>query len=185
MIIKVLKQSDLAAIDIEQDKKKISYVLSRQCLYECVQDIDSSITYESAIEIKDHLCLKNHPDIVVSLSHTNEFACAIAAKNIEYQSVGIDSENSSRVMNGKSKKYFINPKDDNQEDLLKSWTQKEAAFKAVSPLDHLHKENKDVLVLSDIFIKNDLIYLNWNENPIGKIHTYSYENFLISYALID
>ena len=123
-------------------EKKEEHRLSRYALKHLVGD--------RAIEIENHLHLRNHPEIKVSVSHTKGAGAAIICEDVKIRSVGIDIEWSQRPVKEGIEKFYINERDD-QIDHMKLWMAKEAAFKAISPLYTGDK----ILVLKDIVINAD------------------------------
>lgn len=111
-------------------------------------------TYEQ-LEISDNLHLTHHPHLKVSLSHTRGLSAALAAT--QQRSVGIDIEHAKREFNTEVAKFFVRS-DDLELPLLKLWSIKEAAFKAIAPLG-LHTDQKEVLVLKDLRVKDSVITL--------------------------
>ncbi|MAE58760.1 MAG: hypothetical protein CME69_07765 [Halobacteriovorax sp.] len=111
-----------------------------------------------SINVVNHLHLKSDPNILVSLSHTKDMTMAAIGSSKDFKSIGVDIENSKRIVKPGIEKFFINAHDEilaNQKDsyYLKIWCAKEAIFKAVSPL--YQKEDNKVLVLKDIILNKD------------------------------
>ena len=125
---------------------------SRLALENCLQDFgldQGAIKSVQDLEILKHHCLKEWPEILVSLAHTRGAACAVsigAAQNI--CGVGIDIEKLDRRVNPEIISKFITSSDNTLEDYLKTWCAKEAAFKASS---YFWREQK-TFVLKDISV---------------------------------
>lgn len=110
------------------------------------------------VNIVNHLHLKSNPNTLVSLSHTKDMTMAAISSSNDFKSIGVDIEDSKRIVKPGIEKFFVNDYDEIlacQKDsyYLKVWCAKEAIFKAVSPL--YQKEDNKVLVLKDIILNKD------------------------------
>lgn len=149
-------------------KRLREYAASRQALAE-VCHLQS---YEE-LEILNHLHLLRDPEIKVSLSHTRGLACAAASRAVT--SLGIDLEFKDREFNSQVAKFFL-LQDDIELPLLQLWGIKEAAFKAIAPLN-LHQGIKEVLVLKDLTVTAHSIVLagkevaRWHLQQHGELQT--------------
>lgn len=122
------------------------------------------------LEISNHYNLKDHPSIAVSLSHTQNIGAALLASIDKFPSVGVDIELRDRLITPGAQKYFLNETDSVGKDFLMIWTQKEAAFKALSPVIGQF-DFKEVLLLKHIWLRGDSFGLINNSNALGKILT--------------
>lgn len=141
----------------EIDKRPLlgqqAYMASRLALKISLEALGISDLSWNDLEIERHLFLKKHPEILVSLSHTQTFGAAYVALSSCFRSIGVDLELCGRKMKESTLKFFVNT-DDEYSDTLKLWTQKEAAFKAISPL-----YQKQDLTLKMITIKGEKFFL--------------------------
>ena len=119
------------------------------------------------LELINYQNLILFPQYLTSISHTRGAGAAVLADKNDYLSLGIDIEWSTRQLKPESQKFFRNQDDKSTEDLLKLWTMKEAAFKALSPLGY-----PGVLVLSKIIIQNDEFWTSEKKEVVGKIETF-------------
>ncbi len=140
-----------------------AYVASRLALKMSLETLGISDLSWDDLEIEDHHFLKKHPEILVSLSHTQTFGAAYVALSSCFRSVGVDLELCERKMKESTLKFFVNT-DDEYSDTLKLWTQKEAAFKAISPLC-----KKADLTLKMIAIKGEEFFLKKDECFKGQV----------------
>ncbi len=140
-------------------RKALAGLLSKK--YNQDFPLDSPIDLEK-LKILNHHNLLNFSDTLVSISHTKKVAAALIADIKKYQSVGIDIEFLSRKMNPKIQKFFRH-NEDQEENSLKLWSKKEAAFKALHPL---WKEEK-TFVLKDIWVKGNDFGLLIDKNIRG------------------
>lgn len=92
--------------------------------YPSSKDIDLSI-------IRHHH-LEHAPNILVSITHTEDWAIAAIKEKEDSQGIGIDIEKITRPMNERTKRFFVNQEDRFDDSLLHLWVQKEACFKALS-----------------------------------------------------
>lgn len=95
----------------------------------------------------NHHHLIDSPQLLLSISHTKNLLLVIIADSNDYKSIGVDLEYADRKIQPGTSKYFIN-KIDQVKTLLKLWTEKEAAFKACSPL------SDEITLLKQISIRN-------------------------------
>lgn len=122
------------------------------------------------LEFDNFLHLKNYPTILHGLSHTKNLGAAVAVSSEQYESVGIDIEWKTRKIKEGILKFFRNEKDHQDIDNLSLWCAKEAAFKAVYPLEKLWSSLHEVLVLNHLFINKEKEFgLVKNEKVLGKI----------------
>ena len=151
--------------------------------YKCIKQTIDKIYPEFNINdyTYDHMGIKSGNRLLLSISHTKNYGVILLAKKEDYLSVGIDLEFSNRSINPNTKKFFLNPNEDSQ-NLLDIWTQKEAAFKASSPLSSGCK------LLTDILINNQTFTLKGFPELNGDIITFKrkidQQNFTISVATI-
>ncbi len=131
--------------------RAIQFFSSRWALSECLALMD--ITPPDSLldlEVIDHGHLKTRPELIVSLSHTEDYGAAALAYQNQHRAIGIDIENKSRNIKDATKKLFVNDRDDDA-SLLELWCKKEAAFKAIYPL----YQGDKALVLKDIWIQDN------------------------------
>ena len=142
---------------------------SRKALVEILKTKNIVIDI-STIDIENNHNIKGHPDQLCSLSHTKDgWAVGLIAESEDIFGVGIDLEFVKRSFNPETKKLFVNA-EDVYKDLLSLWCQKEAAFKAISPL--LTNQILDkVFVLKDIFIRDNQFGLVKDGKILGYLDT--------------
>jgi len=194
---KIIKCLDSLPPSMEQKfsslKRTKQYYAARVALIECLAQAlpDKSLPTAESVEITGHLHLKEHPEALVSLSHTGpDIGAALVAINPSYLSIGVDIEPIGRTIDQKATRYFM-AKDDDQEytkQLLLCWSLKEAAFKALSPLIANYTEDTN-LVLSRIWLKDDQFGLvDHPQLPLGKFEYRSeqlpFGEFIVSQAYL-
>jgi phosphopantetheinyl transferase (holo-ACP synthase) len=163
---------------------------SRQALAACLKKMGKDFKSPEDLTIVGHTYLENHPKITVSLSHSRKVGAAMLADRDLYPSVGIDIEFLDRKVTNGAEKFFINEEDGVEafEDTLRTWTLKEAAFKALSPFIKEFNWPK-VLVLKDIWIKDGLFGLLGNSEILGKVFSENRElngqEILVSFAFLN
>jgi len=142
------------------------------------------------LTIIGHTYLENHPKITVSLSHSRKVGAAMLASRDKYPSVGIDLEFLDRKVANGAEKFFINEEDGVEvwEDSLRTWTMKEAAFKALSPF--IAKFNwPKVLVLKDIWIKEGAFGLLGSSDILGSVSSENRDlngqEVIVSFAFLN
>jgi phosphopantetheinyl transferase (holo-ACP synthase) len=121
-------------------RPEIRFYVSRQALKASLSELlphQNFLTWED-LTIVGHHHLRLNPKILVSLSHTGLYGAAVCAlKNREDDpivAVGIDVEPAERPCSPAVAKFFVNSSDETTIPLLKLWSCKEAAFKAMAPL---------------------------------------------------
>lgn len=161
--------------------------LSRSALKLALQDLTPDFKDISLNEliIENHHHLKNHPNILVSLAHTKNYAVAVISDQPNYLSIGIDLELIARnIKNGIHK--YIDHSFDNKFDLLELWAIKEACFKAAWP--KFNSIKNDNLVLKDIWVQNSKFGIFNSKTPIGtfdlKIIEEFDEKFIVTTAIL-
>jgi 4'-phosphopantetheinyl transferase EntD len=137
-----------ATINLMHDEKKKTthpqrvkdFFCSRMALMQLIKcDKFDSLKLNSNWE------LDQFPDLKISLSHTKNRGVAIFSKQVN---VGIDIESKMRIINPKTKKFFINEHDHTGDySLLELWNIKEACFKCI--------KNKDIALLKDVTLLPD------------------------------
>lgn len=180
MIFSIKKLQEKQEIpQIIQDKfaskaRAQEYYISRLALFDCLKQKKTVALRTNAedLRIVNNLYLELFPEILASISHTQNFGAAVIADCNKYRSIGIDIELKSRTINPQVEKYFINQSDslEDQQDIFFSWIKKEAAFKAVSPL-HTQFTKKSKLILKDIWLNNSQFGIVGKNNPIGTTST--------------
>ena len=163
-----------------KEHRAIQYYTSRKALLWCLaqQGIPAQIEH---LDIVNHHHLANYPQILVSLAHTDCYGAAVIGQQHEYRSLGIDIELQSRLLKPETQKMFVN-RDDDFDQLLPLWCQKEAAFKALSPLVPEMNLTKP-LVLKDIWICNERFGLI-PDQEIGKVKLLTLESLIVAIANI-
>lgn len=111
---------------------------SRWALYLGLKELCPQLDLRTSgdFEITRHHCLKKAPHILVGLSHTGDYGAAVVALNSKARGVGIDIEEQDRPVSPKSLRYYRTSRDEPLAPLT-LWTAKEAAYKALSPLEDL------------------------------------------------
>lgn len=162
--------------------KQETYYASRQALKNALEELGISVKSFAELEIENHHHLKKFPKFLVSLSHSRNFAVAFIASQNCYQSIGVDIELRQRKMQPNVLKFFINS-DDEYLDPLELWVQKEAAFKAISPM--IATPN---LTLKMITIKKQSFSLSIKKEFTGTVSLekiiYKNEEFLLAKAFL-
>ncbi|OFZ26020.1 MAG: hypothetical protein A2381_11810 [Bdellovibrionales bacterium RIFOXYB1_FULL_37_110] len=142
-----------------------SYYYSRMALLECLQSMDQPGELTD-LNIINHHHLEKFPNFLVSLSHTQNVGAGVIAATKECQSIGMDIEFCTRLIDPKTSKFFktLHDQEHGGDNLLWLWVKKEASFKALSSTI-LNK----TLVLTDIWIRGDEFGLIKNPQTLGKI----------------
>lgn len=125
----------------------------------------SSINDE--LELINFKFLKNFDSFITTISHTRGAGAAALANKSDLLAIGIDIEWSTRLIKTGAQKFFVHPQDVGHESELELWTMKEAAFKALSPLEG-SLAFPGVLVLSKIVIQHNEFWTL--ENPKVRGH---------------
>ena len=152
-------------------------------LFDCLQSLQQNIAFND-LNIIDHHHLEKLPHFLVSLSHTHNVGAGVVASTHECRSIGIDIEFTHRIIDPRTSKFFKTTHDHGYEDLLSLWVKKEASFKALSPIN-----DKETLVLTDIWVKGDEFGLIKDHQTLGKIllneENVLGQKLLISIALLS
>lgn len=116
------------------DKKQRNFYISRHAILKALNREDLDI---NDLDIVNHSYLKRFPSILVSLSHTKDYAVALIHDNnsekTKLKSIGVDFELSNREVKADVLKYIGHIKD-SEYSPLELWVIKEACFKALSPI---------------------------------------------------
>ncbi len=172
-------------------KVATNYFVSRFALKAVLIQLDKLFSdyQDSQLKIINHHHLINHPEILVSISHTNSFGAAIISTCANTESIGIDIEHIDRSITPNSYKFFLNNTDSQilYDDLLKAWTIKEAIFKAVYPklsyFEHLIPENKK-FVLTDIWASKNKFGIIGSSKVIGRYNSSIQQDIIVSTAYL-
>ncbi len=148
VIPKITKQMPFINFERMSDKRIEIVYHSRMAIIHALQDIGISANF-SELEILNNHHLKDFPETLISISHTDDFASVYLAQTNKYKSIGIDIEKINRQMKFGANRFFDNQQDQTNLSQLEVWCVKEAAFKAISPLWD------EQLVLSNIWIKDN------------------------------
>ena len=119
----------------------------------------SGFTPKETLEY-NHMGPIEYPEFVMSLSHSKNIGIICLAKKEDFRSIGIDLEFEGREITPKSAKFFMQSGEDDS-NLLEAWINKEAAFKAISPL------YDDCKLLKQIRYQNQQFYF-LTSGPIGE-----------------
>lgn len=128
--------------------RQASYYATRKALKLALLKQGISVLDWEDLQINKHHHLEKYPDVLVSLSDTEKIGCAFIASEKLHRSIGVDIELCDRKMKDSVLKFFINA-DDKYSDPLQLWTQKEAAFKAISPFCHEQELNLKMIAVKD------------------------------------
>lgn len=161
-----------------ENARKHQSVMARRALEFCLKYLEFETNFASnLLEIENHHHLKYCEKYLVSLSHTHKIAVASLALQTHYASIGVDIEYCSRKINGNTQKYFLNPKD-REDNLLKLWCQKEAIYKALDPVKNFRAEFLDIksILFTDIWIKDNKFGLDSLSTPsmsLGEVNLHT------------
>ncbi len=125
--------------------------------------------------------LTNFPLYYTSLSHTKDLGAAVLALKTEVRGIGIDIEWSTRIIKPGAEKFFVNQADNHSLSPIETWTAKEAAFKALSPLNSY----PGTLVLSKIIIQNSNFFTLEQPEIIGSFVTTHQQGYVLTIATIS
>jgi phosphopantetheinyl transferase len=136
------------------EKLLLQNYLSRKALLECLKKFSIEASFED-LELKNYGELVNFPDLRISLTHTKSAGAAIVGKGL--QSVGVDLEETTRKIQDRTQKYYVNP-EDSAKGLapLEVWCIKEACFKSIYQLDSSIKSLPPIELREKIFCFKDL-----------------------------
>ena len=107
--------------------KKKSFYLARLALLECLDDYGQTFTI-------DQLAIKHFQEFNgfrLSLSHTDNWACALVAPTNECLGLGIDIELTSRKISPKTQNFVANTLDSQEFTAIEKWCLKEAIYKSI------------------------------------------------------
>lgn len=126
---------------------------------------------EADLEVVNYCQLKNFPEILVSFSHTKEWALsAWAQAGAQCLSIGVDLELQTRPIQPESQRFFLREQDDfhhgDDYGLLAWWCMKEACFKALWP--YRPKSDKQLL-LKDIWIRGEHFGYQADPRILGRV----------------
>ena len=120
-------------------KKQIEWICGRYLIKHLIQDLSFSNTSLDQIILsyfdQGAPFLSTHPDLCISLSHSNDYAAAACCKN-ENQTLGIDIEKITKKPDANflkiafTKNEILNLNDDAAQ-IFKNWTIKEAYLKYI------------------------------------------------------
>jgi len=148
--------------DLDATHKQVSS-LSKETLSNCF--LQYNIKILEPIEIINYDYIKGYPDYCTSISHTKGFHAVVISEKSKIISIGIDIELSDRKVKNEIASRISHPKDEYQNnELLNFWTQKEAAFKALSPI-----KTTNIKTLNDLWVRD--LNFGIEEKVIGKIMT--------------
>jgi phosphopantetheinyl transferase (holo-ACP synthase) len=139
------------------------------------------------VQLSNLYQLINLPEIQCSLSHHKKFmACCYTSKPATF--LGIDIEPRERVILSESYRLFAHKKDDSDEqnELLKLWVKKEAAFKAIHHYQSKNNFEKKITSLAEVAItKNDFFFENIADSKPGILVDLSHDTFICFLAILS
>lgn len=141
---------------VHSDRKK-GFLLARQALLNCLQEVGIKVSPKGLI-FKNFHQLNNLEQFTISLSHSKECGAAVLAERKNFRSVGIDVEQEDRIVKD-SIRQRIAHKEDAIFRNIELWCLKEAAFKALMNTDQFEKP----MEFSSICIGKD----DWSHSPSG------------------
>jgi hypothetical protein len=135
---------------------------------------------EQAGELVNYDYFMNIQEFTTSISHGQKAGAVISVQKTKCPGIGIDIEDESRVINDRAKKFFQNNFDTTtkEERLLYLWTKKEAAFKAIAPLD------KTIKLLNHLWIRENLFGKVGSTSPLGEVGLTEFEGQIIATAYV-
>jgi phosphopantetheinyl transferase (holo-ACP synthase) len=158
---------------------------SRMALEQSLQQLSQgskALELPNSIDIEKHHHLKDNSNILVSLAHTRGAACATSAfKNQRLLGIGVDIEDSTRVVKEEIVSKYIDSRDKIDREYLRAWCAKEAAFKAAS---YFWRGSK-TFILKDITI--DLEESDFQIKGLlnGCLSFHGEDRFLICTAIVN
>tara|TARA_B100000925_G_C22009752_1_gene475660 strand:+ start:5504 stop:6067 length:564 start_codon:yes stop_codon:yes gene_type:complete len=137
-------------------------------------------TKEEAGELLNYDYFENLPSLTTSISHGQIAGAVISVDKSESPGVGVDVEQSRRVIDNKTSKFFINSNDmlDGKDDLIYTWTKKEAAFKAIAPL------SKKIKILNHLWIRGNEFGEVGLARPQGEVNITLIEGQIVATAYV-
>ena len=161
--------------------KQVQHYCSRQALKNALKKYNLLI---ENYDIINHCFLKQYPEYLVSLSHTDTIGASFVTNDKRIKSVGIDIESADRVVGENVKKRLLNEEDFIENNIIDLWVKKEAAFKALWPF----VQDKNVLNYKDIIINDDFFLFRKEKILKGSINFFRKEinnnKYLLSLAYI-
>lgn len=122
--------ADLTLGENVHPDRKASFLLARNALRICLKEAGKNVAISELI-LKDYSGIKGVPEFILSLSHTKSCGAALLAPAVEFRSVGIDVEDSGRVVKKSIIERVGHPGDDTTLRNIELWSLKEASFKAL------------------------------------------------------
>jgi phosphopantetheinyl transferase (holo-ACP synthase) len=171
--------------------KEKQWLSSRWALKQALSQLAPEVEIKNYLDLQTskYHSLKGNPHLLVSLSHSDQFGCAIVANRSDIVGVGIDIEKIDRPIKEGIQKFFKNGNDKlsppsflNKIKIhpdLPLWCAKEAAFKAFSPL--WPAPNK-TLTLKDIWIKKG--HFGIGKTHLGRIQWGEQDDYLVALAFL-
>lgn len=149
--------------DIFKSQKRVQeYYSARLALQSLLLEKNISKNL-SQLNITNYQTIEGIDDYVIGLTHTDNYSGATLASKKEFLSVGIDIEMKNRKYSQEALQRYFLPDDfmpsSTPSSQLVSWCMKEAAFKAIYPVQYqLHKMldiNISINTLKDIWIEKE------------------------------
>ena len=109
--------------------------------------------------------------LAISVSHTRNLGIVALTDKRYHKSIGIDLEFHQRQVRENSKKFWINQDDQLEDPLLNLWVKKEAAFKAISPI------NSDCKLLKDLIIHGSRFRNSTEPKVTGQVFNFQRKIF--------
>lgn len=159
-------------------ERKTSFLLARNALWICLKEAGKNVAISELI-LKDYSGIKGVPEFILSLSHTKSCGAALVAPSAEFRSVGIDVEDSGRVVKKSIIERVGHPEDDRTLRNIELWSLKEAAFKALMNTGLFPKP----VEFSSLSVANH----TWSHSPSelsGKWELEHIESFVIARAFL-
>jgi 4'-phosphopantetheinyl transferase EntD len=159
------------------EQHKLDFIRSRIALRDALNEAGLEVSPQD-LKLTNFSTLEKFPNLTISLSHTKTAAAALIADKSSYKSVGIDIELCGRKIKPEIIERISSPHD-HDEDPLKLWCAKEAAFKALVNSGMMPRAPE----FSSIEIQKEL----WNHPSSGlkgPLHFITSTHLIIAQALI-
>lgn len=134
-----------------------SFLLGREALRLALCELGKDTDLKK-IKLKAYDGLQGHPELTLSLSHTEKCGVAALANRSAYISLGVDVEREEREVRDEIVRKLSHPEDLSLRN-IEIWILKEAIFKCLS---NSHRMEKDPL-FTDIRISEK----TWSHSPSG------------------
>lgn len=155
-----------------------SFLLGREALRLALCELGKTIDLQNII-LKSYDQIEGHPELTLSLSHTEKCGVAALVNRSEFRAIGIDIESEERPIREDVVRKLSHPEDLPLRN-IQLWILKEAAFKCLS--------NSHLLKSPPLFTEIQIGDEFWAHAPTGlsgKWEVHEFKPFLIGLATLS